>query len=288
MLGSDLATFLSGRGRPFAVVLGTNEIASAIAVHLTRAGDGVALVHDPHPPVLRRAMAFDDALYGDPATVEGITGLRCETTLEVVAALAEPHRVAPTLLDLSHLLALRSPAVLVDARLQKDRTAPDLRGLAAIAIGVGPNFAVGVNCDVAIETHPEVVGRVLFGGATRRADGCSPLLGAVGGDRLLRAPQAGRWHTPHDIGQRIYRGQVVGRVDGEAIVAPFDGILRGVVRDATEVTIRAKLVEIDPRGRAARWTGIDERGRAIASAVVAAAARASADRRSPVGLDQLH
>jgi hypothetical protein len=52
--------------------------------------------------------------------------------------------------------------------------------------------------------------------------------------------------------------------------APFDGILRGVVRDGTEVPVGAKLLEIDPRGRRANVTRIDGRVSAIAKAVIQA------------------
>lgn len=52
--------------RPLAIILGTNEIASAIAVHLHRAGWACILSNDPFPPVIRRRMAFHDVLFGDP------------------------------------------------------------------------------------------------------------------------------------------------------------------------------------------------------------------------------
>ncbi len=52
--------------------------------------------------------------------------------------------------------------------------------------------------------------------------------------------------------------------------APFDGILRGIVRDGTEVPSGVKLLEIDSRGRKAHWTGIDSRGQLIANAVAKA------------------
>ena len=54
------------------------------------------------------------------------------------------------------------------------------------------------------------------------------------------------------------------------MVAPRDGILRGIARDGIEVPAGIKLLEIDPRGRDAQWTGTDGRGRAIASATAAA------------------
>ena len=61
-----------------AVVMGTNEIASAVAVALTNAGYGVAMSHDPFPPVIRRGMAFHDALYDDAIEVAGVVGERAE------------------------------------------------------------------------------------------------------------------------------------------------------------------------------------------------------------------
>ncbi|MGE5261556.1 MAG: hypothetical protein ACM3MH_11850, partial [Actinomycetota bacterium] len=54
-------------------------------------------------------------------------------------------------------------------------------------------------------------------------------------------------------------------LDGATIEAPIDGRVRGIVRDSTRVPERAKLIEIDPRGRRSQWTGIDERGRASPS-----------------------
>ena len=52
--------------------------------------------------------------------------------------------------------------------------------------------------------------------------------------------------------------------------APIDGFLRGVARDGVEILQGVKIVEIDPRGRSANWTGTDERGRTIAEATAKA------------------
>ena len=44
------------------------------------------------------------------------------------------------------------------------------------------------------------------------------------------------------------------------------------MRDGYEVPAGVKLMEIDPRGRRANWTGIDNRGKTIAKAVTEAIA----------------
>jgi len=255
---------------PRVAVLGTNEIASAVAVHLRSAGWQVVLCHDAFPPVIRRGMAFHDALFGDRRVIAGVLGARAETAAEIAAECAAPDRVAVTALPLADLAAIRSLAVVIDARMQKRRTAPDLRGIANLTIGLGPLFRVGSNCDIAVETRPARNGQVLTSGATDEADGISSPLGGAGRERFAYSDRPGRWHTPVDIGARVFRNFVVGHCDGAPVRAPLDGVVRGIVRDGLQVPAAVKLVEIDPRGCNARWTGIDDRGRAIAEATVRA------------------
>ncbi len=88
----------------------------------------------------------------------------------------------------------------------------------------------------------------------------------------MRTNCAGRWNTAIEIGTRVFKDFIVGHLGNEPVRAPFDGILRGIVRDGTEVPAGVKLLEIDPRGRRANWTGTDERGRLIANAVAEAIA----------------
>ena len=68
----------------------------------------------------------------------------------------------------------------------------------------------------------------------------------------------------------MFVGYPVGRIDGVPVLAPMDGILRGAVRDGLEVPVGVKVIEVDPRGRAARWTGLDDHPRKIAEATLAA------------------
>ncbi len=224
--------FFSQEADPFAIVLGTNEIASAIAVRLAWKGYGVVMSHDPFPPVIRRGMAFHDALFDDRAEVDGILGRRAETALEIVDALNAPGRVAVTHLQLTDLITLRSPMIVVDARMQKHRVTPDLRRLARLAIGIGPKFTARQNCDVAIETHPTKTGGLVASGETLLPDGVARNLGGAGKQRFVYSTRAGLWRTPLDIGALIFKDFVLGYLDGLPIRAPIDGYLRGIVRDA--------------------------------------------------------
>jgi len=267
MTHARFCEFLSNRIAPFVIVLGTNEIASAVAARLTLEGCRVVLSHDPYPPVIRRGMSFHDALFSDHAEVDGIRGRCGETVVEIVGALTVTGVVAVTSLQLTDLIALRTPDVLIDARMQKCRMTTNLRNIASLSIGLGPQFAAGVNCDVAIETHPDHVGElVVESGETRPDDHVPRYLGGVGRGRFVYSARGGVWRTPLDIGSRIFKDYVIGLLDGHRVLSPMDGFLRGVARDGVVVPENVKLVEVDPRGRASSWTGSDERGRAIADA----------------------
>jgi hypothetical protein len=115
-------------------------------------------------------------------------------------------------------------------------------------------------------------------GWTDAADGVASSLGDVGSERFVYSQSAGRWRTPIEIGTRVYKDLVLGHLSGIPVLAPRDGILRGIARDGSEVPAGVKLLEIDPRGRHAQWTGIDERGRSIAKATMRAIAAHAAQR----------
>jgi hypothetical protein len=257
---------------PLAVILGTNEIASAVATYLHRDGHGVVLSHDPLPPVIRRKMAFHDALFEDAVTIDGITASRIDTGIEIRASLGQVPGVIITQLGLLDLFVIQTPRVLVDARMQKYQTKADLRRLAQMTIGLGPGYCAGNNCDVAIETRPGKAGRIVTPGPTDAPDGVARRLGRISAERFAYAQFPGRWHTAVEIGTRIFKDFVVGHLGSTAVRAPFDGILRGAVRDGTEVPAGAKLLEIDPRGRGAVWKGIDARAQRIARGVAQAIA----------------
>jgi hypothetical protein len=256
----------------FAVILGTNEIASAIAVYLHGAGWGTVLSHDAYPPVIRRRMSFHDVLYGDACEIEGVRGVHAERSLDVAPVILKEGCVVVTRLGLLDLIPIAAIQVLIDARMQKRHVTPDLRYLARLTVGIGPEFSPGGNCDIAVETHPSKAGSVLCSGRTDCADGIARKLGNAGAERFVYSQVSGRWHCAVDIGTRVFKNFTIGILDGAPITAPFDGILRGVVRDSLEVPSNVKLLEIDPRGRDACWTGVDERGRAIAEAALKAIA----------------
>jgi hypothetical protein len=268
---------LDGDAGAVAVILGTNEIASAVAVQLARRCHHVILCHDPLPPVIRRGMAFHDTLFEDCIEVDGIMGASAETAAEISSIIAIPRQLAVTPLPLLELTATLKFDALVDARMQKYRVTRDLRGIAEVTVGLGPNFEPGFNCDVAVETHSSKPGLIVESGKTRPPDGLVSNLGEAGRERFVCSRLDGSWRSPFDVGARVRYGLMPGRHAGAPVFASMDGVLSGIARDGTFVPKGVKLLEIDMRGEAASWSSPNDRGRAIA---IAKASVAAIDRRA--------
>jgi hypothetical protein len=248
------------------LLLGTDDIASAVAHALAGAGVPVLLARDPEVPVLRRAVSFDDALELGSVRIDGIT-----------AYAADPLSGDQTgaVLAVTDLLPekLMNPALIegvIDARVRRGQRRPDLRRDLCFAIGVGPGFIAGETVDIAVETAPEAAGRIVRGGTTRTPPAESSLLVGDEGQCLVRAPRSGLWWTCREIGETLEAGAVVGLCAGRQVPAPVAGCLSGLVRRGTEMRAGMRLLEVDPRPEDERCPGISPLAATIAAATVSA------------------
>jgi len=231
--------------KPLAVVLGLNEIASAVAVKLHNKGYAVMMADDPARPVIRRGMAFFDALYDGRAMLGGVPAVSVDSILGARFQVRAHECISVTRLDISELLIVGNIDVLIDARMHADAVTPQLRRLARFAIGVGRGFVQGVDCDATIPADcPDAV----------------PARSMRKQALVMRSPVAGHWHTPLDIGVRIYKGFPLGYLGSTVIRSPVDGILRGIPRDDTKVPFGAELIEISTGAGGGRWWGLDAQG----------------------------
>ena len=257
------------------VVLGTDDVGSAVAHALFVAGWTVVMARDAAIPVLRGRMAFDDALVHGEVELAGVRARGAGSMLGVVQLLQSGELVPVTDIPPDDLLCLGLARGVVDARMRRHESKPDLRAVAGFAVGLGPGFAAGVNVHIAIETAPELPTAMLHDGPTLAAHGRSaPITGPdgkpVGRERFGRARRGGRWLTAHVIGDAVTAGTVVGSCGGTQLRAPLTGRLRGLVRDGAVVPQGARLLEVDPRGDAGQWSGIPPRAARIAEVTLQA------------------
>lgn len=250
------------------LVLGSGDIASAVAHALFSAAQPVVIQEEPLPAVTRRGMAFADAVFDGRAELAGVTARR-STLDQLAGVLAEGAAFLPLVVGETELAMAAHPwGAVVDARMRKRSIPPNRRGSVARLIGLGPNFIAGGNCDIAIETSRDNLGAIITHGPTLPVGGEPKPIGGIGRDRYVYAPVAGICRTGFAIGQSVRRGETVARIGEVAVTAPMAGRIRGLVRDGLPVGLGAKLLEVDPRGDHAQVFGLGERPRAIAAAVL--------------------
>lgn len=223
-----------------AVVLGGDEIASAIAVLLAKRGWVTVLSHNPREPVLKRSMAFYDTLFGDAVVLEGIVGKLVTSSLEIHRGDWRPSAVAVTPLDPMDLIACGPIGLLVDARRHGECDKPDLRWLADLSYGVGPGWYGGFNCSRAVPVPPSLTD-----------------------ERVIVASSDGAWYTPIEPGMRVFRHMTVGKAGSATLTAPCDGIVAGILRDGLNIAEGAPVASIAPHLRRLPQGGLDPRGKIV-------------------------
>ncbi len=251
---------------------GGGDLASGIAFRLYKSGFRVVITELAKPLAVRRMASFSEAIYAGEVVVEGITAKK-------VAEIDDPLRILqllskgriPVLID-PEGKSVQSvhPTVIVDARMLK--AAPEaLKHTAKLYIGVGPGFIGGSNCHAAVETQRGPwLGRVLWDGPTEPDSGKPEAIGDQQTDRVLIAPADGSLKAVRLIGDLIKRGEEVARVSEQPVIAPFNGVLRGLIHSEVEIHKGMKIGDLDPRNDPQLCNHISDKALAIGGGVLEA------------------
>jgi xanthine dehydrogenase accessory factor len=252
------------------LIRGVGDIGSAVA-HLLFSNGYSVIVHDePKPTTTRRGMAFANAVFEGHAVLDGVRAIRADSLERVKQALAQRDVIPVYVGPWGSLLATLPHRVLVDARMRK-HSAPEVqRDFADFTIGLGPDLITGRHADVVIETSWERLGAIVMAGASLPLAGEPRELAGHARDRYVYAPLEGVFHTKARIGDVVHRGQEIAEVGSTVLTSPLDGVLRGLTHNGVPVTVRTKVIEVDPRGPKAEVTGIGERPRRIAESTLTA------------------
>ena len=254
-------------------VKGAGDLATGVIHRLKRAGFAVMATELPHPTVLRRTIAFAEAVALGQVTIEGITAQYAHSLEEVRAVLENgfvPILVDPDGIAFKHM----QPDVLVEATLSKYNSGITVKD-APIVIALGPGYEASKDAHAVIETNRgHNLGRVYLEGNAEPNTGVPGTIGGYAGERLLRAPCAGRLYGVRQIGDQIREGEVVAIVKSGEVTAPIaaaiPGILRGLVRDELIVSAGMKVGDIDPRAIREHCFTISDKSRAIGGGVLEA------------------
>lgn len=229
------------------VIRGGGDLASGVAVSLSRAGYGVVVTELPQPLVVRRKVSFAEAVYEGSCDVEGVLGLKVDSVEEAFDALAEGNVAVLVDPDCKCLESL-DPIAIVDGRMLKRETVNEFGGRWRV-IGLGPGFIAGENCWVAIETNrgPDL-GKILYEGSPEPNTGRPAKVMGYSLERVIYAHREGVFKTLVQIGDQIEAGEKVAEIDGEPVISQIKGAVHGLLRDGLKVKAGVKVGDIEPSG----------------------------------------
>lgn len=250
------------------IVKGGGDLATGIAHRLFHCGFNVVITEIEQPTVIRRSVAFAQAVYDGTATVEDVTAER--STLEKAGLLLEEGKI-PVLVDPKALCVQAiKPWAVVDAIIAKRNSGTHITQ-ADMVIGVGPGFTAGQDVHAVVETmRGHDLGRVITAGSALPNTGVPGEIGGYTKERLLRAPANGTFIALRCIGDTVSTGEAVAMVDGHPVLAEIDGVLRGILQNGLCVKAGLKVGDIDPRCRREHCFTISDKARSIAGGVLEA------------------
>jgi xanthine dehydrogenase accessory factor len=252
------------------LILGAGDLGSGVALRLKRVGLQVVMTELPMPLAVRRTVSFAEAAYSNEVTVEGVTARRVADTTDkfrIIQVLAKgfiPLLIDPDATAINEL----HPNVIVDARMRKER-AEVLGSAGMIIIGLGPGFEAPINCTAVIETaRGHRLGRVYWQGAPEPDTQLPDAVGAYREQRVLRA-LAGGSIAPHaQIGDHLEEGQLIAEIADQPVMAPFKGILRGLIHPSVPVTPGMKIGDLDPRDDPLLVSQVSDKAMAVGAGVL--------------------
>lgn len=243
-------------------------MASAAARLLFLTGFRVLVLERQQPLAVRRLVSFAQAVLDGAVEVEGVAGRQVEAS-DLPAVLAGGF-VSVMVDPEGRSLASLPCEVLVDARMAK-RNLGTVRSDAGLVVGLGPGFMAGLDAHAVVETERgPSLGAVLWVGAAAADTHVPAEVLGFRDERVLRAPCAGRFRGLAKIGALVGAGDVVAKVEGEAVRAGVSGLVRGLLADGVSVDARLKIGDIDPRGAAVDPARISDKARAVAAGVLEA------------------
>jgi len=227
-------------------VRGGGDLATGVVQKFYRAGFPVVILETSAPTAIRRAVALCEAVYDGSARVEDV---RCRKVsgVDELEACWQAETV-PLLIDtVGDTIKDIRPDAVIDAILAKRNLGTNC-GVANITIALGPGFCAGKDAHAVIETmRGHNLGRLILHGSAQPDTGVPGEIGGKGNDRVLRAPTTGTVAIQKQIGEIAQQGDVVFMVDGQAVCAPFTGLIRGMIRGGMNVPKGMKTADIDPR-----------------------------------------
>jgi len=250
------------------IVRGGGDLATGVVQKFHRAGLPVLILETKAPTAIRRSVSLCEAVYDGFSQVEDVSCCKINGTDELIACWREgsvPLLVDPEGKTINEI----KPSGVIDAILAK-RNPGTNRRMADITIALGPGFNAGVDVHAVIETmRGHDLGRLILQGYAKPNTGIPAEIGGEDSRRVLHAPNDGIIYHKKQIGSIVEQGDALFTVDDTEVHAPFNGLLRGLIREGAKVHKGMKVADIDPRADV-DWRTISDKARCIGGAALEA------------------
>jgi xanthine dehydrogenase accessory factor len=251
------------------LIRGAGEMASGVAHRLASCHFKVCITETSNPQAVRREVSFSEAIFDSEKEVEGITAKRINSPEDISEVWGDgkiPILIDPDAKVKDHL----TPDVLIDATLSKKNLGTKITD-APLVIGLGPGFHAGKDVHLVIETNRgHDLGRIISNGEAEPNTGIPGAIAGYTEERVIRAPRAGDFKGLKKISDGVRANEKVGMVGNAAVRSRIAGVIRGLLRDGTEVWKGMKLGDIDPRGIKAHCYTISDKARTISGGALQA------------------
>lgn len=251
------------------LIKGAGDLATGVAHRLKKCGFDIVMTEISEPTMVRRTVAFSQAVYNEEVEVEGIKAVLASRK-EDIYKIIEDGNIAILVDEEAKIVEEIKPEIIIDAIIAKKNLGTKLDD-AKIVIALGPGFTAGIDCHSVVETkRGHYLGKTIYSGSAIPNTGVPGAIGGYTKERIIRATDDGKISPVANIGDYVEKGDIVAYVNETPIFAEINGIVRGMLQKDVKVFKGMKSGDIDPRCEKDHCFTISDKARSIGGGVLEA------------------
>ncbi len=251
------------------LIKGAGDLATGVAHRLKKCGFNIVMTEISEPTMVRRTVAFSQAVYDKEVEVEGIKAVLAFEKQDIYSII-EDGNIAILVDEEAKIVKEIRPEIIIDAIIAKKNLGTHIDD-AEIVIALGPGFTAGVDCHSVVETkRGHYLGKTIYSGRAIPNTGVPGAIGRYTKERIIRATDDGKISPVASIGDYVEKGDIVAYVNETPIFAEINGIVRGMLQKDVKVFKGMKSGDIDPRCEKDHCFTISDKARSIGGGVLEA------------------
>ena len=251
------------------LIKGAGDLATGVAHRLKKCGFNIVMTEISEPTMVRRTVAFSQAVYDKEVEVEGIKAVLAFEKQDIYSII-EDGNIAILVDEEAKIVKEIRPEIIIDAIIAKKNLGTHIDD-AEIVIALGPGFTAGVDCHSVVETkRGHYLGKTIYSGSAIPNTGVPGAIGGYTKERIIRATDDGKISPVASIGDYVEKGDIVAYVNETPIFAEINGIVRGMLQKDVKVFKGMKSGDIDPRCEKDHCFTISDKARSIGGGVLEA------------------